>query len=347
MADVGREAGVSAMAASAVLNSPTTSTRISKETQERVLAAAKKLRYRPNQTARALVDRRMNALGLVGMLAGGDPNLYFLEVFDGVVQEATARGQIVTVFNVGSWEAASRLIPQYCDGRVDGLILVAPMIDAPASEWLPEHAPAVAVHPNHAVPGVANLRADDEGGARQAVNRLLGLGHRRILHVGGPVGYMGAELRCQGFRRACEAAGVGVPADYIVRTDFTAEGGAQAMDAWLQSHQGQPLPDAIFAASDGIALGCLERLQARGLRVPEDISVIGFDNTLFARAARLSTVAQPLRTLGRLAVQALLTSIEAHRDGHAATDATETVLDTTLIERATLAAPRATPLLIA
>ena len=138
LADVGREAGVSAMAASAVLNGPSTSTRISKETQERVLAAAKKLRYRPNQTARALVDRRMNTIGLVGILAGDEPNLYFLEVFDGLVQEAAALGQSVTVFNVGSWDRGYNLISQYCDGRVDGLVLLAPMINAPAREWLPE-----------------------------------------------------------------------------------------------------------------------------------------------------------------------------------------------------------------
>lgn len=346
LADVGREAGVSAMAASAVLNGPSTSTRISKETQERVLAAAKKLRYRPNQTARGLVDRRMNAIGLVGILAGDEPNLYFLEVFDGLVQEAAALGQNVTVFNVGSWDRGYNLIPQYCDGRVDGLILLAPMIAAPVSEWLPDHTPAVAVHPNHPLPDAPNLQADDEGGAFLAVKHLIGLGHRRILHVGGPLGSEGADLRVRGYQRALREAGVDVPPDYIVRTAFTSEGGRSAFETWLTEHKGQPLPDAIFAGSDAIALGCMDRLRAHGLDVPGDISIIGFDNTLFARAAHLSTIAQPLSKLGRLAVRALLDLIEAQRAGRAV-DRTDAMLETELIERSTVAAPRAAALLIA
>lgn len=342
LADVGREAGVSAMAASAVLNSPSTSTRISKETRERVLAAAKKLSYRPNRTARGLVDRRMNTIGLVGILAGDEPNLYFLEVFDGLVQEAAARHQNVTVFNVGNWEQAYHLIPQYCDGRVDGLVLLAPMIEAPSSEWLPEHAPAVAVHPNRALPGVPSLRSDDEGGAFLATSRLLKLGHRRVLHVGGPDGSSGADLRQQGFERAFREAGLPLPPHHVVRGEFTAEGGSGALAAWLSAHRGQPLPEAIFAASDAMALGCMEQLRLRGLRVPEDVSLIGFDNTLFARAARLSTTAQPLGKLGRLAVQLLLEQIDAPDD--APPEAVDLVLPTELIDRSTLAPPRQTAL---
>lgn len=347
LADVGREAGVSAMAASAVLNGVSTSTRISKETRERVLAAAEKLRYRPNRTARALVDRRMNTLGLVGILAGDEPNLYFLEVFDGIMQAAGMRGQNVTVFNVGNWVDARRLVPEYCDGRIDGLILLAPMIDAPASEWLPEHAPAVTVHSNRAIPGVPGLQSDDEGGAFLAVSHLLSLGHRRILHVGGPEGSTGADLRQQGYERAFREAGITPPPDHVLRCPFTAEGGRTVLEAWLLQHRGQPLPEAIFAASDAIALGCMERLQARGYRIPEDIAIIGFDNTLFARAARLSTVAQPLGKLGRMAVEMLLALIDAEQTRQPGAEDREVVLGTELVERATLAGPRAAELLIA
>lgn len=335
------------MAASAVLNAPTTSTRISGETRERVLAAAQKLNYRPNQTARGLADRRMNTLGLVGILAGDEPNLYFLEVFNGISQEAASRGQNVTVFNVGSWQDAYHQVRMYCDGRVDGLILLAPIIDAPASEWLPEHAPVVAVHPNYQVPGVPNFRSDDEGGAFLAVSHLLQLGHRRILHVGGPEGSVGADLRLQGYERAFREAGIELPPDHAVRGAYTAAGGSGALEDWLQLHRGKRLPEAIFAASDAIALGCIERLQARGLRVPEDVSIVGFDNTLYARAARLSTMAQPLGKLGRLAVQALLKLIDARRIGGSYTGVEEEVLPTELIDRSTLAGPRRSDLLIA
>jgi DNA-binding LacI/PurR family transcriptional regulator len=118
------------------------------------------------------------------------------------------------------------------------------------------------------------------------------------------------------------------------------------LESWLTAHKGQPLPDAIFAGSDAIALGCLERLQARGLRVPQDISIVGFDNTLFARAAHLSTIAQPLSKLGRLAVRALLDLIDAQRADRTV-DATDVVLETELVERSTLAGPRGAELLVA
>jgi DNA-binding LacI/PurR family transcriptional regulator len=340
LADVGREAGVSAMAASAVLNGPTTSARVSSETRDRVLVAAQKLRYRPNQTARGLVERRINTLGLVGILAGDEPNLYFLEVFNGLMQEATSHGQNVTVFNVGRWDGAHQLMRQYCDGRVDGLILLGPMIDAPANEWMPEHVPVVAVHPNHPLPGVPIFRSDDEGGACLAVNHLLRLGHRRILHVGGPEGSVGADLRLLGYQRAFRDAGIEQPPGHTVRGAFTAAGGRGALEEWLQSHKGEPLPEAIFAGSDAIALGCLERLKQLGLRVPEDVSLVGFDNTLFARATGLSTVAQPLGKFGRLAVQALLDLINSARDGSATVEVTNIVLETELVDRSTVAGPR-------
>ncbi|HLO93393.1 MAG TPA: substrate-binding domain-containing protein, partial [Burkholderiaceae bacterium] len=274
------------------------------------------------------------------------------EVFDGIVQAAVARGQNVTVFNVGNWKDACHLIPTYCDGRVDGLILLAPTIEAPVDEWLPGHAPLVAVHPNTPLPGIPCLRSDDEGGAFAAVSHLLRLGHRRILHIGGPEGMTGADLRLQGYQRAYREAGIEMPEGHIVRTAFTAEGGRVAVENWLQAHCGQAMPHAIFAGSDAIALGCLERLQVRGLRVPEDISLIGFDNTLFARAARLSTVAQPLNKLGRLAVQDLLDLIEGRNaEASSAAPSAPSVADATLptefCDRSTLAAVRREELLIA
>jgi LacI family transcriptional regulator len=347
LTDVGREAGVSAMAASAVLNGAQTSTRISEETRARVVAAAKKLRYRPNATARGLADQRMNTLGVVATLLGDEPNLYFLEVFNGVIQGAAAHGQTTTVFTIADWEIAEQRIPDFCDGRIDGLIMLAPMLGGEAVDWLPEHTPMVSVHGNSEIAGVPNLQSDDEGGAYRAVRRMLELGHRRILHVGGPVGARGADRRLLGYQRAYAEAGLKPPRDFVIRSGFSVEGGRDALEAWLQRHAGKPLPEAVFAANDAVALGCLDRLLARGLRVPADISLVGFDNTVLARTARLSTVAQPLGQLGRNAVDVLIGLIEARQEHIPVHAAKSIVLPTVVVPGATLSAPRTTQISIA
>jgi LacI family transcriptional regulator len=335
------------MAASAVLNGAKTSTRISDETRARVVAAAEQLRYRPNATARGLADRRMNTLGVVVTLSGDTPNLYFLEVFNGVIQGAAAHGQTTTVFTIDAWDVGVQRIPAFCDGRVDGLILLAPMVDGGSPDWMPDHTPMVSVHANHELDGVPNIESDDEGGACLAVESMLALGHRRILHVGGPQGSRGADRRLLGYQRAHAKAGVALPKGLVTRGAFSAQGGRDALGRWLAQHVAEPLPDAIFAASDAIAMGCMDRLTARGLRVPADISVVGFDDTALARAARLSTVAQPLGQIGRQAAEVLIGLINARHEHVVAHVAPSTVFPTQFVQGATLCAPRSTPLTIA
>jgi len=346
LADVGREAGVSAMAASTVLNGARTTTRISEETRSRVLEAAARLRYRPDEAARALAYRRMNTIGIAATLLGSEPNLYFLEVFNGVLQGAAAAGQNTTVFTLGGWDDAAQRIARFCDGRIDGLILLAPMLEDDPSTWLPPHTPVVSIHANHKIAGVVNLESDEEAGAFQAVSRLLELGHRRIMHVGGPVGSTGADRRIEGYMRAHKAAGIAPPLDHLVRAEYTFEASHRATESWLQSHRGDELPQAVFAASDAMALGCVDALAARGLHVPADVSVVGFDDTLLARTSRLATVRQPLQQLGRQAAEILLSRIEARNDDASRHVPGNIVLPTEIVEGATLAAPRAARLAI-
>jgi LacI family transcriptional regulator len=346
LADVGREAGVSEMAASAVLNRPNTSARVSAKTRERVLAAAARLRYRPNAAARALSHRRMNTVGIVATLLGHEPNLYFLEIFTGVIQAATAAGQTTTVFTLNDWREAEQRIPAFCDGRIDGLIILGPMLQEDASAWMPTHTPLVSIHANCALPGIVNLESSDELGALQMVQHLLKLGHRRILHVGGPLGSSGAERRVEGYLRAHAAAGVPTHPDHIVRTDFSYEGGRRAMEEWLQHQRGELLPEVVFGGNDAIALGCIDALRARGLNVPADLSVVGFDNTVLARTARLATVRQPLLELGQQAVETLVARIEARRDGRQDEASATIVLPTEIVPGLTLAAPRGGPVRI-
>jgi len=346
LADVGREAGVSIMAASAVLNGAKTSSRISDETRVRILAAAEKLHYRANATARALVDRRMNAIGVATTLSRNELNQYFLEVFNGVIEAAAEFEQNTTVFALPDWKEGASRIPRICDSRIDGLILLAPLLEAEAARYLPEHTPIVSVHANHEMPNVVNLESDEEAGAFEMVRHMLSLGHRRILHLGGPPDSIGAMRRVSGYLGAHAAAGVKPLEDYIVPGDFSTLSGRRELEAWLQRHRGEPLPQAIFAASDAIAIGCLDALAARGLRTPADVSVVGFDDTMLARSAHLATVRQPLREMGHRAVRLLMDRIEAkHRDA-AYRAPSNIVLPTEIVLGQSLAAPRSKKLAI-
>lgn len=330
------------MTASAVLNGARTTARISEATRSRVRAAAEQLGYRPNETARGLAYSRMNTIGILATLPHEEPNLYFLEVINGVVRGAAAEGQTTSIFTLAGWNDAERRIAGLCDGRIDGLILLAPMLRGDASAWLAPHTPVVSIHANGPIAGVENFESDEETGAFQAVSRMLALGHRRILHIGGPEGSTGADRRIQGYRRAHADARVTPAVDHLVRCAYTIAGGRMAMDAWLRRHRGDTLPHALFAGSDAIALGCVDVLTARGFRVPDDISVVGFDQTVLAQVSRLTTVRQPLQELGMRATASLVARIEAHRESRAGRPPCNTVLPTELAEGATLAPPPAT-----
>jgi LacI family transcriptional regulator len=346
LADVGREAGVSAMAVSKVLNGAKSSTRISDETRERILDAATRLHYRPNAAARALADRRMNTIGLVTTLSRNELNQYFLEVFNGVIEGAATAGQNTTVFAVPDWCEGARRIPSICDGRIDGLILLAPLLDMAAAPYLPEHTPLLSIHANCELPGVLNLESDEEAGAYAMVKQMLQLGHRRILHIGGSTDFIGASRRIAGYQRAHAEAGVALLADHVIQGDYSAEAGRRMLQDWLERHRGEVLPQAIFAGSDAIALGCLELLAERGIQVPADVSLAGFDGTMLARSAHLASVRQPLRELGHRAVELLVERIDdKHADGQAH-PTRNIVLSTDIVFGATLSSPRATPLLI-
>lgn len=347
LADVARMAGVSQMAVSAALRGGRSSTRVSAQTRERVLAAAEQLRYRPNANALALVRRRTDAIGFITVLIEREPNCYMMEVFNGFIQGAKAARQTTAVFTLDSWDEAPTRLPALCDGRVDGLVVLAPRLEDDGGTWLPEHTPMVSVHASGSwrVGGV-NVESDDEAGAHAMVREMLALGHRRILHVGGPASYPSFYRRAEGYLRAHAEAGLTPPPDHVVHTSLAPDSGREAMRAWLQRHRGSPLPDAVFGGSDALAIGCMEALTARGLRVPEDISIVGFDHTLLARTLHMAAVRQPLFEMGQQAVEALMQLIEAGRRGEPHAAPSNLVLPTGTVMDRTLAAPRRAPLLI-
>lgn len=340
LADVGRAAGVSAMAASAVLNGARTSSRISEQTRKRILEAATELRYRPNATARALVNRRMNTIGVAAVIGDGELNSYAMEIFTGILAAAAHAKQNTTMFTLHDWGRDTARLHGWCDGRIDGMILIAPTLTREAAKMLPLHTPFVSLHSNCVLPGVINIESDEERGAAEVVQHLIAAGHRRIMHVSGDRGYIGAERRITGYKRALASARIPYSESLLVPATFASGSGRAAMRAWLKRHAGEPLPDAVFCGNDGIAIGCMEAFAELGLRVPEDLSIAGFDDTIAARTTvpQLTTVRQPLRAMGVRAVEVLLSLIDRQKDGGVVDFPNPIVFPVELVKRASVAA---------
>lgn len=333
---------MSAMAASAVLNGARTSTRISHETRGRIIEAARKLAYWPNAAARALAQRRMNTIGIAAIINDGvEFDHYFLEAFNGIITKAATHNQSTTVFTLHDWHRDAQRIPGFCDGRIDGLILVAPVFDKDPTHYLPKHTPFVALHANNPLPGVVCIETNELPGAQAAVEALLDAGHRRILHLTGTRGLTGAEQRVRGYMQALRARDIPLDPELLLDCRFSAEAGRDGLRDWMNRHVGGPMPDAIFAGSDAIAVGCLDTLAKAGYVVPRDLSIVGFDDTLAARTSvpQLTTVRQPLRAMGMRAVDVLLERIK-HREDTVTEQTGTIVFPVDLIRRGSIVAPR-------
>ncbi|MFB9628427.1 LacI family DNA-binding transcriptional regulator [Nonomuraea helvata] len=266
--DVAVLAGVSAMTVSRVLNAPD---RVRAETRARVLAAVRELDYRPNQAARQLVTGRSGVLGVVSIdttLYGPASTLYCIE------QAARNAGFNVSIASLPSLnrrsmeEGVERLRAQ----AVDGVIIVAPHESAADGlRHLPPEMPVVAVDAGDDIP-VPVAKVDQRAGAVRVTRHLLSLGHRTVWHVAGPVDWLDSNGRIEGWRQVLESADRPVPE--VLRGDWSSRSGYQLGRELAQD----PEVTAVFVANDQMALGVLRALREAGRRVPEDVSVAGFDD---------------------------------------------------------------------
>lgn len=305
--DIATEAGVTAMTVSVVLNGSRSATRVSEATRLRIQEVASRLRYRPNAVARGLSRRRMDTIGVALTIDVTDINLYFLELLNGILEQCALKGQNTTVFSVSDWSDEQRIL-QFCDGRVDGVILISPRLSPGLAAALQERTPFVTIHSDDTLPNTVNLDLDNEAASFAAVSYLIERGHRRIMHLAGELERRLTQKRLRGYSRALEAFGIDYDETLVVHSRYSQAAGLETMRALLGSDRLSLLPTAIFCANDALAFGCMDALAEFGVRVPADVSVMGFDDSLLARMTTppLTTVRQPLREIGSRSVDLLL-----------------------------------------
>ncbi len=312
--DVARACGVSPMTVSFVINHKPG--QVSEETRERVLKAVRELNYRPTavgRSARLAEERQIHTLGAVVGVPGDSlvqPG-YFSAILNSLLQGADALGQNVTLFNHSLLHRdAHRAIRVYCDGRCDGLLVVAPRIGSELVAAVRERGvPITLIGDTGDDEAVSCVDIDNEGAAYTLVTHLITLGHQRIVFIGGPAFVRSSQQRLAGYRRALSDHDLPLETGFVIDNLFH----SHQIDAQVGALMSMPLPKrptALFGWNDGTATDAAHRLQRMGLRIPDDVSVVGIDDLeAFTINPPLTTVAQPFRTMGRRAVEALVAQI--------------------------------------
>jgi DNA-binding LacI/PurR family transcriptional regulator len=299
--DVARLAGVSHQTVSRVLNDHPS---IRPETKAKVLDAISVLDYRPNLAARALVTSKSNMLGILSATVGEfGPTSSIVGIEDAAREE----GYSVSTLNLSatSPEAIGSALRQLAREQVDGIVVLAPQVRVfHVLRAMASDTPFVSLQTASGSDGVS-LSADQVAGARTATEHLIALGHSDIIHLAGPQDWIEAESRMRGYLEALREADL--PTFPPIRGDWTADFGYFA---------GQELArrrdfTAIFVANDQMAIGLMHGFRDAGIRVPEDVSVVGFDDIPVSAhvAPTLTTVHQDFPELGRRAVRLLLAQI--------------------------------------
>jgi len=299
---VAARAGVSPATVSRVFTQPDA---VTLETRQRVLAVAQEMRYTPHPVARSLARGRT---GTIGIVVPDIANAFSAVITKAVQEEARRDGCALFVSGSDEQAADEERWARAMVSQVDGMLLVSPLMSDTALRELAAVAPLVLT--NRRLDGIAAVVMDAGEAVEHAVEHLHALGHRRIVYLAGPSGSYSNEMRLCGYRAACERLGMDAAELGPFNARFSA--GVRAADLVLATGA-----TAVVAYNDEVAVGVVNRLYDRGVRVPGDISIVGFDDTSLAEMVtpRLTTVRLPIAVAGREAVRMLLDTIAGRDPG--------------------------------
>ena len=305
--DVADAAGVSTATASRALTFPD---RVREDTRERVMEAARRLGYTPNEAARTL---RAGASRMVlALLPQRCSEVFFAGVLAGIDQELSSHGYTMIMGSLeGNDVRARRLSDLVFAHHLDGVIVLTPVIPRLDGRSILEAGiPVVSVCAEIGGEALQTVVIDDEGCAAEQTDHLIGLGHRRLLYVAGLEGNYNEVHRYRGFRRAAAAAGIGEADLLRLPGDYSLVSGAAAAQTVLSM---KTRPTGVVCASDEMAIGFIKTLSANGVKCPSEISVVGFDDIEFASFSEptLTTIRQPREDLGATGARALLAALRA------------------------------------
>lgn len=308
--DVARVAGVGVATVSRVLNS---SGYVKPETRQKVLAAAGELGFVPSQLARGLV-RRLSATA--GLVIPDITNPFFPAITRGVEDRASEAGYTVFLCNTDNDPALEALdVQKLRERRVDGIIFVGTTDRRELVErLLADEIPVVVTDRQVDHADIDSVLVENAWGAMAACLHLIDLGHSRIAHAAGHRLTRTGQDRCNGYRMALEQAGIPCDESLVCWGDFTLESGYAVAQILLGR---SPRPTAIFAANDQMAFGVMRAAEEAGISVPDELSIVGFDDIQMASVVRpgLTTVRQPAYEMGRLAMSLLLERINGRATG--------------------------------
>ncbi len=326
--DVARRAGVSAASVSRVVNN---TGQVSDALRAQVESAIQQVRYRPKHLAAP--DSPLSKP--VAIVCNDILNPYFHQIVQGAQEEAEANGMILLAFNTSpELQRQAQSLELVTSIPLAGLVIVPTIFSADElSRFYAEHRiPMVVMHTRVSHPHIASIVVDFENAGCRAAQHLLDLGHVRIAYLAGPVGMEAAQARKHGIETALTARGLTLSAEHCPNCAPTLEGGFQAMSAVLSISVAEP-PTAVIAYNDLVAIGALNAIRTHGLRVPDDISIIGFDNIPMAAHTNppLTTIAAPKYQMGKLAIQNLMQMQrgELAQGGYTLLESTMVVRDST------------------
>ena len=309
--DIARMANVSHSTVSRALQG---SPLINPETAARIRRLAEESGYRASAVARSLVTRHTQTIGTV-VTTIADP--FAAGVVSGIEDAANDHGFSVFLVNSNADpEREVRAVRSLEERRVDGIIVTSSRAGAVYTSMIQKlRVPIVLLNNQHASEFVQSVMIDNTKASVEATAHLLGLGHRRIAYIGDRFGGQSDTERFAGYRQALDSADVPFRPEFVVHGDGKPEGGMGAVTQLLALNEH---PTAIFCYNDMTALGALRELRAHHLRVPEDISLVGFDDLYIAQYTEppLTTIGQPMRQMGRMAMETLLQLLEGSNSAH-------------------------------